>query len=102
MSKITLTQEGEKRLACFGSHLQKSIFLLHIEPYVGSGMRIVPHIRARTPKFGKPTWGLLAQESCEHLRPPGALLGGKSLLDMNTKMSQPCAAPSMIPGRSSS
>lgn len=67
----------------------------------GPGIRIVPHIRSRMPvwKASVGTIGLgkllmfdLGKNDTEC----------KSLLYINIEISQPCAAPSMIPGRSNS
>lgn len=67
----------------------------------GPGIRIVPHIRSRMPvwKASVGTIGLgkllvfdLGKNDTE----------GKSLLYISVEISQPCAAPSMIPGRSNS
>lgn len=53
-------------------------------------------------KIWKANMGTIGPGNLLMFETPRYATEGKSLLQMNTEISQPCAAPSMIPGRSSS
>lgn len=59
-------------------------------------------LKIKDSKIWKANVGTVGPGNLLTFETPGYTIEGKSLLYMNTEISQPCAAPSMMPGRSSS